>query len=164
MEIIKPGKIRKIKLKCDECGCEFTCNLGELTRIYGTLWAECPQEGCHNVVEVPNGTPEYIAPEKQDNAAGTFAADLPMVTLIEHLEDNGRRYYTVVDKAGAPTNILKALGEPIALKIDEGPTELFYIGDSGALFPIPHIQANSTNRSDTCNGNKEIYRHRKSKG
>ena len=77
MEIIKPGKIRKIKLKCDECGCEFTCNLGELTRIYGTLWAECPQEGCHNVVEVPNGTPEYIAPAKQDNAAGTVAADLP---------------------------------------------------------------------------------------
>lgn len=35
MEIIKPGKIRKIKLKCDECGCEFTCNLGELTHIMG---------------------------------------------------------------------------------------------------------------------------------
>jgi hypothetical protein len=58
VEIIKPGKIRKIKLKCNECGCEFICNWGELTRIYGTLWAECPQEGCHNVVEVPNGTPE----------------------------------------------------------------------------------------------------------
>ena len=109
MEIIKPGKIRKIKLKCDECGCEFICNWGELTLIYGTLWAECPQEGCHNVVEVPNGTPEYIAPEKQDNA----------------------------------------LGEPIALTIDGGTPERFYVGDSGALFPIPHIQANSTNRSDT---------------
>lgn len=78
MEIIKPGKIRKIKLKCDECGCEFTCNLGELTRIGGTAWAECPQEGCYNVVEVPNGAPEYIVPEKQDNAAGTVAVDLPM--------------------------------------------------------------------------------------
>lgn len=78
MEIIKPGKIREIKLKCDECGCEFTCNLGELTRIYGTLWAECPQEGCHNVVEVPNGTPEYIAPEKQHHAVGTVAVGLPM--------------------------------------------------------------------------------------
>lgn len=126
MEIIKPGKIRKIKLKCDECGCEFTCHLGELTRIYGTLWAECPQEGCHNVVEVPNGTPEYIAPAKQDNAVGTVAADLPMVTLIEHREHNGR-YYTVVDKAGATTNILRSC--------------------AGRL--IPHIQASSTNRSDT---------------
>ena len=150
MEIIKPGKIRKIKLKCDECGCEFTCNLGELTRIGGTAWAECPQEGCYNVVEVPNGTPEYIAPAKLHNAVGTVAADLPMVTLIEHLEDNGRRYYTVVeDKSGAAANILKALGEPIALTIDGGTPELFYIGDSGALFPIPHIQASSTNRSDT---------------
>lgn len=78
MEIIKPGKIRKIKLKCGECGCEFTCNLGELTRIYGTLWAECPQEGCHNVVEVPNGTPEYIAPEKQRHAVGAVVVDLPV--------------------------------------------------------------------------------------
>ena len=94
MEIIKPGKIREIKLKCDECGCEFTCNLGELTHIGGTAWAECPQDGCHNVVEVPNGTPEYIAPEKQDNAAGTVAA-------------------------------------------------------SGGIIQLPHIQANSTNRSDT---------------
>ena len=108
MEIIKPGKVRKIKLQCDECGCEFTCNLGELTRIYGTLWAECPQEGCHNVVEVPNGAPEYIVPEKQDNAAGTVAADLPMVSLIETLRTMG-----------------------------------------GGIIPLPHIQANSTNRSDT---------------
>lgn len=158
MKIIKPGKVRKIKLKCDECGCEFTCHFGELTRIGGTLWAECPQEGCHNVVEVPNGTPEYI------EAAKTAAADLlPRVALIEHLEDNGRYYYTIVgDEAGETANILKALGEPITLTID-GATELLYIGDSGALFPIPHIQANSTNRSDTY-GNKEIYRHRKNKG
>lgn len=56
-------EIRKIKLKCDECGCEFICHLGELTHMYGTAWAECPQEGCHNVVEVPNGTPEYIEQE-----------------------------------------------------------------------------------------------------
>lgn len=83
-------------------------NLGELTRIYGTLWAECPQEGCHNVVEVPNGAPEYIVPEKQDNAAGTVAADLPMVSLIETLRTMG-----------------------------------------GGIIPLPQIQANSTNRSDT---------------
>lgn len=142
MEIIKPGKVRKIKLKCDECGCEFTCHLGELTRINGTVCAaECPQEGCHNVVEVPNGTPEYI------KAAKTAAADLPSVNLIAHLEDNGRYYYTIAgDKAGETANILKVLGEPIALTFDGGPTGLFYIGDSGALFPI---QASSTNRSDT---------------
>ena len=98
MEIIKPGKIRKIKLKCDECGCEFTCNLRELTRIYGTLWAECPQEGCHNVVEVPNGTPEYIAPEKQDNAVGTVAVDLPM---REQLRIFSRRLEDRIGDSGA---------------------------------------------------------------
>lgn len=137
MEIIKPGKIRKIKLKCDECGCEFTCHFGELTRIGGTVWAECPQEGCHNVVEVPNGTPEYI------EAAKTAAADLSRVDLIEHLDDNGRYYCTIAgDEAGATANILKALGEPIALTID-GATKRFYIGDSGALIACPK------NRSDT---------------
>lgn len=115
MEIIKPGKIRKIKLKCDECGCEFTCHLGELTRIYGTLWAECPQEGCHNVVEVPNGTSEYIAPEKQHHDVGKVVVDLP-------------------------------------------------VGDSGALFPIYPTYRQTLRTGVIHNGNKEIYRHRKSKG
>lgn len=139
MEIIKPGKVRKIKLKCDECGCEFTCHLGELTHMVGSAWAECPQEGCHNCVEVPNGTPEYIAPEKQHNAVGTVAVDLPMVTVTEHPVGEGR-YYTLVENiAGATANILKALGEPITLTIDGGTPERFYIGDSWALFAYtPH--------------------------
>lgn len=81
MEIIKPGKIRKIKLKCGECGCEFTCHLGELIHRYGSVWAQCPQEGCHKSVEVPNGTPEYIAPAKQHHAVGTVAVELPMVIV-----------------------------------------------------------------------------------
>lgn len=25
MEIIKPGKVRRVKLECPECGCEFVC-------------------------------------------------------------------------------------------------------------------------------------------
>lgn len=139
MEIIKPGKIRKIKLKCDECGCEFTCHLGELTHIYGTLWAECPQEGCHNVVEVPNGTLEYIAPAKLHNAVGTVTVDLPMVIVTEAPVENGR-YLTRVDNiAGATANILKALGDPITLTIDGGSPERFYIGSGGALIAYtPH--------------------------
>ena len=139
MEIIKPGKIRKIKLKCDECGCEFTCHFGELTRIGGTVWAECPQEGCHNVVEVPTGTPEYIAPAKQHNAVGTVAVDLPMVTVTEHSDGNGRYFTTVENIAGATANILRALGGPITLTIDGGSPERFYIGDSGTLIAYtPH--------------------------
>lgn len=139
MEIIKPGKIRKIKLKCDECGCEFTCHLGELIHRYGSVWAQCPQEGCHKSVEVPNGTPEYIAPAKQHHAVGTVAVDLPMVIVTENPVENGR-YLTRVDNiAGATANILKALGEPITLTIDGSTPELFYIGDRGALIAYtPH--------------------------
>lgn len=139
MEIIKPGKVRRVKLECPECGCEFVCSPVEMVRRYGTVFAKCPQEGCHNVVEVPNGTPEYIAPAKQHNAVGTGTVDLPMVLVTEAPVENGR-YLTRVDNiAGATANILKALGEPIALTIDGGPTELFYIGDSGALIAYhPH--------------------------
>lgn len=139
MKIIKPGKVRKIKLKCDECGCEFTCHLGELIRRYGTVWAECPQEGCHKSVEVPNGTPEYIASAKQYNAVGTVAVDLPMVTVTEHPDGNGRYFTTVENIAGATANILMALGKPITLTIDGGAPERFYIGDSGVLIAYtPH--------------------------
>ena len=139
MEIIKPGKIRKIKLKCDECGCEFTCHLGELIHRYGSVWAQCPQEGCHKSVEVPNGTPEYIAPAKLHNAVGTVAVDLPMVIVTEAPVENGR-YLTRVDNiAGATANILKALGGPITLTIDGGSPERFYIGSGGTLIAYtPH--------------------------
>lgn len=133
MEIIKPGKVRKIKLKCNECGCEFTCHLGELIHRYGSVWAECPQEGCHKSVEVPNGTPAYIAPEKEHNAVGMVSVDLPMVTVTEQPVGNGRYLTKVENIAGATAKILKALGEPIILTIDGGPHERFYIGDSGAL-------------------------------
>lgn len=139
MEIIKPGKVRKIKLKCDECGCEFTCHLGELIRRYGTAWAECPQEGCHKNIEVSNGTPEYIAPAKQHNAVGAVAVVLPMVTVTEHPDGNGRYFTTVENIAEAPANILRALGGPITLTIDGGAPERFYIGDSGVLIAYtPH--------------------------
>lgn len=139
MEIIKPGKIRKIKLKCDECGCEFTCHLGELIRRYGTVWAECPQEGCHKSIEVPNGTPEYITSAKQYNAVGTVAVDLPMVTVTEHPDGNGRYFTTVENIAEATANILMALGGPITLTIDGEAPERFYIGDSGGLIAYtPH--------------------------
>ena len=59
MEIIKPGKIRKIKLKCGECGCEFACRLDELVYRFGSVGVECPQEGCHKSVMIPDGTLIY---------------------------------------------------------------------------------------------------------
>lgn len=135
MEIIKPGKIRKIKLKCGECGCEFTCHLGELTRIYGTLWAECPQEGCHNVVEVPNGTPEYIAPEKEHNAVGMVSVDLPMVTVTEEPVGDERYITRVTNVSKGVAEHIKALGADtgISLMIDGKYLERFYMGNTGML-------------------------------
>lgn len=57
MEIIKPGKVRRIKLECQECGCEFACSKSEMEYIPGAvLFAKCPQDGCGAVVEVPIGT------------------------------------------------------------------------------------------------------------
>ena len=57
MEIIKPGKVRRVKLECPECGCEFACSKSEMEYIPGAvLFAKCPQDGCGAVVEVPIGT------------------------------------------------------------------------------------------------------------
>ena len=103
MKIIKPGKIRKIKLKCDECGCEFTCNSGELTHIYGTAWAKCPQDGCGAAVEVPIGDERYIT--RVANVSKGVAE------LIKAL--------------GAETGI--------SMMIDGKYAERFYMGDTGML-------------------------------
>ena len=81
MEIIKPGKIREIKLKCDECGCEFTCNLGELTHIGGTAWANCPQDGCGAAVEVPIGT--TLRTEEAAELIKALGADTGISIMID---------------------------------------------------------------------------------
>lgn len=87
MEIIKPGKVRRVKLKCPECGCEFACSPAEMVRRYGSAFAECPQEGCGRSVEVPHGTPEYIEPAK----------------------------HTAVGRSGTTTIMMTARGTPIHL-------------------------------------------------
>lgn len=118
MEIIKPGKVRRVKLECPECGCEFVCSPVEMVRRYGTVFAKCPQEGCGRSVEVPNGIPEYIEPANH-TAIGTITVMLSKATVWEI---------------------------------------------PGCLLPTRPTTENSTNRSDTCNGYKEIYCHSKNKG
>lgn len=56
MEIIKPGKVKRAKLKCPECGCEFACSKSDMVYFPGAVFAECPQDGCGAAVEVPIGT------------------------------------------------------------------------------------------------------------
>ena len=134
MEIIKPGEIRKIKLKCDECGCEFTCTLGELTHIYGTAWAECPQEGCHNVVEVPNGIPEYIEPANH-TVIGTIAVVLSGATVTEEPVGDERYITRVTNVSKEAAEHIKALGADtsISLMVDGKYPERFYMGNTGML-------------------------------
>lgn len=134
MEIIKPGKIKKIKLKCGECGCEFTCHLGELIHRYGSVWAQCPQEGCHKSVEVPNGTPEYIAPANH-TAIGTITVVLSGATVTEEPVGDERYITRVTNVSKEAAEHIKALGADtsISLMIDGKYPERFYMGNTGML-------------------------------
>lgn len=136
MEIIKPGKIREIKLKCDECGCEFTCNLGELTHIGGTAWAECPQDGCGAAVEVPIGTTLRTEPaKKQHTAIGTITVVLSGATVTEEPVGDERYITRVANVSKEAAELIKALGADtgISLMIDGKYPERFYMGDTGML-------------------------------
>lgn len=134
MEIIKPGKIRKIKLKCGECGCEFTCHLGELIHRYGSVWAKCPQEGCHKSVEVPNGIPEYIEPANH-TAIGTITVVLSGATVTEEPVGDERYITRVTNVSKEAAEHIKALGADtsIFLMIDGKYPERFYVGNTGML-------------------------------
>mgnify|MGYP000483910417 CR=1 FL=1 len=156
MEIIKPGEIRKIKLKCDECGCEFTCTLGELTHIYGTAWAECPQEGCHNVVEVPNGIPEHIEPANH-TVIGTIAVVLSGATVTEEPVGDERYITRVTNVSKEAAEHIKALGADtsISLMVD---------GKYRYAYRLQGPRWKTLRIGVIHNGNKETYRHRKSKG
>lgn len=134
MEIIKPGKIRKIKLKCGECGCEFTCHLGELIHRYGSVFAKCPQEGCGRSVEVPNGIPEYIEPANH-TAIGTITVVLSGATVTEEPVGDERYITRVTNVSKEAAEHIKALGADtrISLMIDGKYPELFYMGDTGML-------------------------------
>lgn len=136
MEIIKPGKIREIKLKCDECGCEFTCNLGELTHIGGTAWAECPQDGCGAAVEVPIGTTLRTEPaKKQHTAIGTITVVLSGATVTEEPVGDERYITRVTNVSKGAAEHIKALGADtsISLMIDGKYPERFYMGNTGML-------------------------------
>lgn len=135
MEIIKPGKIREIKLKCDECGCEFTCTSGELTRIYGTAWAECPQDGCGAVVEVPIGTTLRTEPAKQHTAIGTITVVLSEATVTEEPVGDERYITRVTNVSKEAAELIKALGADtgISMMIDGKYPERFYMGNTGML-------------------------------
>lgn len=121
MEIIKPGKVRRVKLECPECGCEFVCSPVEMVRRYGTAFAKCPQEGCGRSVEVPNGIPEYIEP------ANHTATEEPI---------GDERYITrVTNVSKEAAEHIKALGADtgISLMIDGKYPERFYMGNTGML-------------------------------
>lgn len=57
MKILKPGKVKKLKCVCPNCGCEF------LYEYFGNMFFTessrviCPQEGCKNEVFLRSGTP-----------------------------------------------------------------------------------------------------------
>lgn len=140
MEIIKPGKVRRVKLKCPECGCEFACSPAEMVRRYGFVFAECPQEGCGKSVEVPNGIPEYIAHAKH-TAIGTFTVMLSEATVTEEPVGDERYITRVTNVSKEASEHIKALGGDarISLMIDGKYPERFYMADTGRLIAYePH--------------------------
>lgn len=160
MEIIKPGKVRRVKLECPECGCEFACSPVEMVRRYGTVFAKCPQEGCGRSVEVPNGIPEYIEP-------ANHTVVLSGATVTEDPVGDERYITRVTNVSKGVAEHIIALGADtsISLMIDGKYPERFYMANTGMLIAYKaHDGKLYTNRSDTCNGYKETYRHRKSKG
>ena len=134
MEIIKPGKVRRVKLECPECGCEFACSPVEMVRRYGTVFAKCPQDGCGRSVEVPNGIPEYIKPANH-TAIGTITVVLSGATVTEDPVGDELYITRVTNVSKEAAEHIKALGADtrISLMIDGKYPERLYIGDSGAL-------------------------------
>ena len=134
MEIIKPGKVRRVKLECPECGCEFACSPVEMVRRYGTVFAKCPQEGCGRSVEVPNGIPEYIEPANH-TAIGTITMVLSGATVTEEPVGDDRYITRVTNVSKEAAEFIKALGADtsISLMIDGKYPERFYIGNTGIL-------------------------------
>lgn len=134
MEIIKPGKVRRVKLECPECGCEFACSPAEMVRRYGTVFAKCPQEGCGRSVEVPNGIPEYIEPANH-TAIGTITMVLSGATVTEEPVGDDRYITRVTNVSKGAAEHIKALGADtsISLMIDGKYPERFYMGNTGIL-------------------------------
>lgn len=141
MEIIKPGKVRRVKLECPECGCEFVCSPVEMVRRYGTVFAKCPQEGCGRSVEVPNGIPEYIEPAnhtaigKMHTAIGTITVVMSEATVTEEPVGDERYITRVKNVSKEAAELIKALGADtgISMMIDGKYPERFYMGNTGML-------------------------------
>lgn len=165
MEIIKPGKIRRVKLECPECGCEFACSPAEMVHRYGAVFAKCPQEGCGRSVEVPNGIPEYIEPANH-TAIGTITVVLSGATVTEEPVGDERYITRVTNVSKGAAEHIKALGADtgISLMIDGKYQERFYMGGCRDAYRLQGPRWKTLRTGVIHNGDKETYRHRKSKG
>lgn len=142
MEIIKPGEVKRAKLKCPECGCEFACSKSEMEYIHEAVFAICPQDGCGAAVEVPIGTTlrtepaeQHAAIGKMHTAIGTITVVLTEATVTEEPVGDGRYITRVANVSNGAAEHIKALGADtgISLMIDGKYPERFYMGDTGML-------------------------------
>lgn len=140
MEIIKPGKVKRAKLKCPECGCEFACSKNEMTYTREAVFAECPQDGCGANVEVPIGTTLCINSGKHTVEA-TFNVVLPMAIVVEEPIDSDKYISMVSGVSREVAEHIKALGADsmVSMAIDGEAPERFYMGDTGVFIAYePH--------------------------
>lgn len=135
MEIIKPGKVKRAKLKCPECGCEFACSKSEMEYIHEAVFAICPQDECGAAVEVPIGTTLCTEPEKQHTAIGTITVVLSGATVTEEPVGDERYITRVANVSKGAAEHIKGLGADtgIAMTIDGKYPERFYMGNTGTL-------------------------------
>lgn len=135
MEIIKPGKVKRAKLKCPECGCEFACSKSEMEYTLESVFAKCPQDGCGAAVEVPIGTTLRTEPAKQHTAIGTITVVLSEATVTKEPVGDERYITRVTNVSKGAAEHIKALGADtgISLMIDGKYPERFYMGNTGVL-------------------------------
>lgn len=135
MEIIKPGKVRRAKLKCPECGCEFACSKSEMEYIHEAVFAICPQDGCGAAVEAPIGTTLRTEPAKQHTVLGTITVVMSEATVTEEPIGDERYITRVANVSKEAAELIKALGADtgISMMIDGKYPERFYMGNTGML-------------------------------
>lgn len=97
MKILKPGKARMLKMRCDNCGCEFVYEYFGNTCFTETARVKCPQDGCNGEVFLQSGTP-YEEPTQDDRKRlAALIRETPDVTvwpdaldkIVKHLIANG---------------------------------------------------------------------------
>lgn len=101
MKILKPGKPKRLKLRCFNCGCEFVFEYFGNVYFTETARVKCPQDGCDGEVLLQSGEP-YEEPTEQapdqedivekiaDLIYSDFSTDADTAWQIgEHLVKNG---------------------------------------------------------------------------